>query len=242
MQYEITASVRVAHGTGTSRRMRRCGNVPAVLYGAGKDTQVLELDHNALYQQLKQEAFHSSILMLDVGGIKEQVLLRDVQMHPVRPMILHVDFQRVSATKKIHIKVPLHFVNAEIAPGVKLAGGVVSHVISEVEVTCLPSDLPGFIEVDLANLESGHSIHLSDLKTPTGVELAELVRGENLTVASIPVKRAAEEEVVEAVAAEGAAEAAPAVAAGGKAEAGADKKAPAAEKEKKQPAAEKGKK
>src|SRR5690349_24066837 len=135
------------------------------------------------------EAFHASILDMDVAGDKSQVLLRDYQMHPFRPMILHADFQRVDANKKIHMKVPLHFVNAEISPGVKIAGGLVQHVMNELEISCLPKDLPEFIEVDLKDLQAGHSLHLSVLKLPAGVEAVVQKGGEDPTVATIVIPR-----------------------------------------------------
>jgi large subunit ribosomal protein L25 len=168
------------------------------VYGAGKDAQPVELDHKDLWFKLKMEAFHASILDMEVGADTSQVLLRDYQMHPFRPIILHVDFQRVDANKKIHIKVPLHFVNAEISPGVKVAGGLVEHVMQELEISCLPKDLPEFIEVDLAELQAGHSLHLSSLKLPEGVEPI-VPKGEDPTVATIviPKQMTADEEAAE---------------------------------------------
>src|SRR5262245_34740743 len=147
------------------------------------------------------EAFHASILDMEVGSEKAQVLLRDYQMHPFRPMILHADFQRVDANRKIHMKVPLHFVNAEISPGVKVAGGLVQHVLNDLEISCLPKDLPEFIEIDLKDLQAGHSLHLSGVKLPAGVE-AIAMEGEDPTVASIvtPQVMTAEEELAEAAA------------------------------------------
>lgn len=197
MQIEITAKKREAQGTGASRRLRRSGNVPGIVYGGGKDAINIELNHKDLFLQFRHEAFHASILDLILDGKKEQVLLRDFQMHPVRNTIQHIDFQRVSATQKIHVKVPFHFINAEVAPGVKLAHGIVTHVMTEADVSCLPKNLPEFIEVDLAALEAGHSIHLSELKLPKGVEFVQLAHGDDAAVASIPVPRggvAAEEE------------------------------------------------
>jgi large subunit ribosomal protein L25 len=195
MQISIKAQTRTHQGTGASRRLRRAYRVPGILYGGGKDATPIELDHNDLFHKLKLEAFHASILAMDVDGGNEQVLLRDVQLHPFRPIVLHVDFQRVAADRKIHMKVPLHFVNGDIAPGVKLSGGLVSHVMNEVDITCLPKDLPEFIEVDLKDLSAGHSIHLSQLILPSGVELS--ARAEDPTVATIVIPRAvtAEEEV-----------------------------------------------
>jgi large subunit ribosomal protein L25 len=191
MQIEINAVKRDAQGTGASRRLRRAGRVPGVVYGNGVAAQAIDLNHKDLYFGLKNEAFHSSVLSLNLDGVKEPVLLRDFQMHPYKPLVLHIDFQRVDASQKIHMKVPLHFVNSEIAPGVKLAGGVVSHLITDAEVQCLPGALPEFIVVDLANLEAGQTIHLSDLPLPAGVEFASLVRGEDQGVANILAIRGA---------------------------------------------------
>jgi large subunit ribosomal protein L25 len=205
MQIELNAKKREAQGTGASRRLRRAGNVPGIIYGGGKDAATIELNHKELFLQFRHEAFHASILNLNVDGKAEQVLLRDYQMHPVRNEIQHIDFQRVSATEKIHVKVPFHFVNQEVAPGVKLAHGIVNHVMTEADVSCLPKNLPEFIEVDLATLEAGHSIHLSQIKLPKGVEFVQLSHGDDAAVASIPVPRggvAAEEEGEEAPAAE----------------------------------------
>lgn len=185
MQIEIIAAKRDVQGTGASRRLRRAGNVPGIVYGEGKDAQAIEINHKELWFTLKHEAAHSSVLNLVVDGAKEPVLLRAFQMHPYKQQILHVDFNRVSADHKIHLKVPLHFLNAESCPGVKLEGGVVSHVMSEVDVSCLPGNLPEFIAVDLANLASGHAVHLSHLTLPAGVELVGLSRGEDPTVATI---------------------------------------------------------
>ncbi|MEW5943498.1 MAG: 50S ribosomal protein L25/general stress protein Ctc [Pseudomonadota bacterium] len=200
MQIEISANPRTVQGTGASRRLRHAGKVPAVLYGAGKDAAAIELDHNDIFHKLRNEAFHASILTLNVGGKKEQVLLRDYQMHPYKQLVMHVDFQRVSQNEKIHMKVPLHFVNEDVAPGVKLTGGNISHIMMDVEVSCLPKNLPEFIEVDLGNLTAGHSIHLSELKLPKGVELIALNKGEDLAVATILMPRggAGEEEAAPA--------------------------------------------
>ncbi len=191
MQIEINASKRDTQGTGASRRLRRAGRVPGVVYGGGQAACSIDLNHKDLYFGLKNEAFHSSVLTLNLDGAKESVLLRDFQMHPYKPLVLHIDFQRVEAGHKIHMKVPLHFVNAEIAPGVKLAGGVVSHLMTEAEVLCMPDSLPEFIEVDLSNLDSGQTIHLSDLTLPAGVEFASLARGEDHGVANILATRGA---------------------------------------------------
>ena len=200
MAIEVTATPRGVQGRGASRRLRHSGRVPAILYGADKPAQNIELDHNELAQHLKHESFHASILSLSVEGEKHQVLLRDVQMHPWRAQVLHVDFQRVARDRKIHMKVPLHFLNQEIAPGVKTGGGAVNHVLSEIDVSCLPDDLPEFIEVDLSNLQLGHSIHLSELTLPKGVESTQLRGGDDAVVVTIVVPRVEVEPEVEAAA------------------------------------------
>jgi large subunit ribosomal protein L25 len=197
MQIEFNAQAREVQGTGASRRLRRAGRVPGILYGGTAAPQVIEMDHNEIFQHLRKEAFYSSVLNMNIGGKKEMCLLRDVQRHPFRQLILHVDFQRIDATHAIHQKVPLHFINADIAPGVKTAGGMVQHVMTDLDVKCLPKDLPSFIEVDLKDLTGGHSIHVSELKMPAGVE-AVLHKGEDPVVATILVRgggaAAAEEE------------------------------------------------
>ncbi|MER0204671.1 MAG: 50S ribosomal protein L25/general stress protein Ctc [Nitrosomonas sp.] len=189
MKIEISAGKRTLQGKGASRRLRGSGKVPAVIYGGDQEAQSIEMDHNDLYHKLKLEAFHASVLTLDVAGKKEPVLLRDIQMHPYKQQVLHVDFQRVDKNKKIHMKVPLHFINAEVAPGVKTSGGIVSHILTEVDISCLPDDLPEFISVDLAELTAGHTLHLSDLVMPKGVETVALSKGENLPVATIVIPR-----------------------------------------------------
>ena len=236
MKIEFSAFPRNANGTGTSRRMRRSGKVPGVVYGAGKDAQMIEIDHAALYRHLRMESFHASILDMTVNGTKERVLLRDVQMHPWKKEILHVDFQRVAADRKIHMRVPLHFIHADVCPGAK-EGGVVSHVMNDVDIQCLPDDLPEFIEVDLSNLMLGHSIHLTELPLPKGVDFVARLKADNPVVvtAQVPREIVVEEPTAEAAAAptteiisekpEGAAAAAPAAGA-----------AAAADKEKKEPA------
>ncbi|HZQ72505.1 MAG TPA: 50S ribosomal protein L25/general stress protein Ctc [Burkholderiales bacterium] len=201
MAIEITARKREAQGTGASRRLRRGGRVPGIVYGGDKGPVNIDLDHKDLFIHLRNEKFHASILSLEVGGEKQQVLLRAVNMHPYKLQVQHVDFQRVSKDKKIHMKVPLHFANAEKSPGVKEQGGVVNHVLNELDVTCFPDDLPEFIEVDLSNLTVGHSMHARDLALPKGVE-AVLHKGENPVVATvvIPALITEEEETAAAVA------------------------------------------
>jgi large subunit ribosomal protein L25 len=166
---EFTAFPRKAEGRGANRRMRRAGKAPGVVYGGTQEPQSIELDHNALFHALRNEKFHASILSMTVDGQLTKVLLRDVQMHPFRNEILHVDFQRVDENRKIHMKVPLHFENGEKSPAVKISGAIVSHVVTDLDVTCLPKDLPEFIRVDLSELDVGHSVHVSALQLPPGV-------------------------------------------------------------------------
>src|SRR5512145_2553453 len=153
MAIEVSATPRSTQGKGASRRLRHAARVPGILYGGGHPAASIEVDHKELLQHLKHEAFHASILQLNLEGNKVQVLLRDYQMHPWRQQVLHVDFQRVAKDRKIHMKVPLHFVNAESAPGVKTGGGVVTHAMNDIEIQCLPDHLPEYIEVDLKDVE-----------------------------------------------------------------------------------------
>jgi large subunit ribosomal protein L25 len=189
MTIEINAVKRDAKGTGASRRLRHAGIVPGVVYGAGKEAVAIEVNAKELFLEFRHEAFHASVLSLNLEGKKENVLLRDFQMHPVRNTIQHIDFQRVSATEKIHVKVPFHFINADIAPGVKTGGGIVAHIFTEADVSCLAKDLPEFIEVDVAKLEMGHSIHLSEIKLPKGVSFVQLAHGDDAAVVSIAKTR-----------------------------------------------------
>ncbi len=226
-KFELNAELRDAKGTGASRRLRNAGKIPAVMYGAGKEPAMLALDHASLFHQVSNESFYTSILTVNVGGQKEQAVLRDIQMHPFKPRIQHMDLQRISATEKLHMLVPLHFINQDIAPGVKLQGGIVAHLMTEVDVTCLPHQLPEYLTVDLSSLNLGQSVHLTDVPLPEGVSITSLGHGgADLAVATITVVRATVEAEAEAAAA-AAAPAEGATAAGG---------APAA------PAAEAGKK
>jgi large subunit ribosomal protein L25 len=218
MAIEFTAFPRATEGRGASRRMRRTGKAPGIVYGGVTAPTPIELDHNALFHALRNEAFHASVLTMKLDGAATKVLLRDVQMHPFRNEILHVDFQRVDENKKIHMKVPLHFVNAEVSPAVKTSGAIVSHVITDADITCLPRDLPEFIEVDLSTLEVGHSIHVSTLKLPNGVTVVTRGRKDPVVATAI-VPRAAVETEETAAAADAAAPAA------ADAKAGADKAA-----------------
>jgi large subunit ribosomal protein L25 len=189
MSISVNAVKRDVKGTGASRRARRAGSVPGVVYGAGKAAVNLEVNHKELFLQFRHEAFHASILSLNLDGKKEDVLLRDFQMHPVRNTIQHIDFQRVSANEKIHVKVPFHFLNEDTAPGVKVGGGIVAHIMTEAEVSCLPKDLPEFLEVDLASLELGDSVHLSQVTLPKGVEFVALAHGNDAAIAAIAKTR-----------------------------------------------------
>lgn len=166
---KFVAFERARQGTGASRRLRNHGKTPGIVYGGAAQPRLIELDHNALWHALKKEAFHSSILEMELAGRTSQVLLRDVQLHPYKQQVLHVDFQRVSAQEKIHVKVPLHFTGEEESPAVKFAKCLVNHIMTEVEVSCLPADLPEHIEVDLSRLEKGDTLHLGAVPMPAGV-------------------------------------------------------------------------
>jgi len=206
VSFELNAEPRNDMGKGASRRLRRAGQVPAILYGGDQQPQALTLNHNQLLRSLEHEAFYSHILSVNVGGTETRAVLRDLQRHPSKPYILHVDLLRVSATEKLRMHVPLHFIGEDIAPGVKLGGGMVMHELIEVEVECLPQNLPEYIEVDVSGLQVGDSLHLSDLKMPVGAMLVELARGEDhdLGVVSIHARRGGgDEEEAAAPSAEG---------------------------------------
>jgi large subunit ribosomal protein L25 len=189
---KFVAYERTLQGTGASRRLRNAQKVPGIVYGAGTPAMI-ELDHNALFFALKKEAFHSSLLDMELGGKTEQVLLRDYQMHPFRPIVLHVDFQRVDATTKVTKKVPLHYVNEENSPAVKTDACVVNHVVNELNIQCLASQLPEFITVDLGEMTKGQSLHVSDIKLPVGTKV--VTHGKpNPVIASANVQAAEEEE------------------------------------------------
>ena len=183
---DVYAHVRNLPGSSNSKKLRRNGKVPGVVYGAGKDVLNIELEHNSIMLALDVESFHSSILDLEIEGKKEKVLLRDFQVHPYKQKITHIDFQRVDEKKKLHTKVPLHYIGEEDSPAVKLNGGLMSHVMTEVELTCLPKDLPGFIEVDLSTLDIGNSIHVSEINLPKGVDL--VLHGQDDPVIATAVK------------------------------------------------------
>ena len=207
--FELTAEFRDAQGKGASRRLRHENKVPAILYGGHRDPRALSLDHTKLLLMLDNERFYSTIINLRVGDVTQAAILKDVQRHPAKNAVLHVDLQRVLEDEKIRISIPLHFKNESIAPGVK-KGGVVSHLRNEIEVSCLPKDLPEFVDVDLSKVELNQMLHLSDLVVPEGVEILELSHGRDAPVVSVHHARA---EEVEAPAAEAGAVAAGATAA-----------------------------
>lgn len=195
---KVVAFERAKQGTGASRRLRNAGKAPGIIYGGTAEPQLIELDHNALWHALKKEAFHSSVLRLEVAGKTSQVVLRDVQYHPYKQQVLHVDFQRVSATEKLHFKVPLHFLGENDSPAVKLEQCMVAYIVTELEVSCLPADLPEFIEVDLSKVVKGDVVKLSQIQLPKGVEA--IAHGEEDPVlASVvaPKGAAADEEAAE---------------------------------------------
>ena len=198
MQFELTAKKRTDQGTGASRRLRRAGRVPAIVYGGNEAAQAIDLDMNTILLNLRKEAFHASILVLDVEGKKESVLLRDSQMHPYRAIVLHIDFQRVDPNQKLHQKIPLHFVNEDVAPGVKLSGGLVSHAMNELDVSCLPANRPEFIEVDLKELKVGQSIHVKDLTLPKGVSVVSHGQDNPVVVSIVAKKGGSDEAAAEA--------------------------------------------
>lgn len=196
---KFTAFERTLQGTGASRRLRRADKVPGIVYGAGTPRMV-ELDHNALFFALKKEAFHSSILEMELGGATEKVLLRDFQMHPWKPIVLHIDFQRVDETTRLRKKVPLHFNGEEVSPAVKTDKCLIGHVMTELEIECLAAQLPEFVAIDLSALEKNQSLHVSDLKLPEGIKAVK--RGsQNPVVVSVTVPKAEEEVVAPVVAA-----------------------------------------
>ena len=198
IDFSIDAEPRTDEGKGASRRLRRSGRVPAILYGGDTQPQSISLDQNRIFHDLAEEAFYSHILSLKLEGKTQKVILRDVQRHPAKPIILHVDFQRVDDKQTLNIHVPLHFIGDDVCPGVKLEGGQVSHQIIEVEITCLPKNIPEFIEVDVSELKIGDAVHLTDLKLSEGVTLTSLTHGEghDQQVANCHATKVAEEEPV----------------------------------------------
>lgn len=209
VSFELNAESRNDGGKGASRRLRRAGKVPAVLYGGGESPQMLALDHNPVMHSLENEAFYSHILSVNVDGRSVRAVLKDLQRHPYKPIIMHLDLQRVSETEKLRMHVPLHFIGEDKAPGVKQSGGVVSRLVSEVEVSCLPRHLPEYIEVDVTNLALNETVHLSGLPLPEGVDLVALLHGNDVPVVSVHIPRVIQEVEVAPTAAAAEAAAAP---------------------------------
>ena len=202
----VEAEVRTGKGTAASRRARRAGQVPVVVYGGGEDEQYLLVDHNKIYRQLEVESFHSALVQLHVGDDLQRAILRDVHRHPYKQQVLHLDFQRVSRKDKITMHIPFHFMGEEEAPGVKLEAGIMTHNMTGIDVSCLGSDLPEYIEVDVSILDMGESVHLSDVKLPEGVEFASTVQDSELELAVASVlapKKPQTEEVVDEEGVEG---------------------------------------
>ncbi|MEY4884415.1 MAG: hypothetical protein RIS34_2269 [Pseudomonadota bacterium] len=219
---KFVAFERALQGTGASRRLRITGRTPGIVYGGTGATQLIEIDHNALWHAIKKEAFHSTVLDMEINATTNKVLLRDVQMHPFKQLILHIDFQRVDASTKLHMKVPLHYSGDENSPAVKTEGCVANHIVTEIEVVCLPADLPEFIAVDLSGLKKGASLHLADITLPKGVSVVSHGKNNPVLVSVVAVAGA---EVAAEAAAPAGAKAPAGKDAGGKAAAG---KAPAA--------------
>ena len=232
--HEIPAQTRKDEGKGASRRLRRSGHVPAIVYGAHQEPKSIQLHHNTVFMASNNEWFYSAILDLNVDGTVQKVLLRDMQRHPFKPQLLHLDFQRVSENEAIRIRVPLHFLNQEKSPAGKTSGVIISHALTDVTISCLPKHLPEYIAVDLIELKIGDILHLSDLKLPEGVELPELKLGKEHDQAVVTAHEArveVEAAPVEGEAAAATPAAAAAPAAGAKAPAAAA--APAKKEEKK---------
>jgi large subunit ribosomal protein L25 len=192
---ELQCEPRVQSGRTANRRLRKTGKVPAILYGGGEDPRALVLDHNALSRQMDVEAFYSSILTLKIGAEAQQVVVKAVQRHPVRPLVMHLDFQRVREDQEITLTVPIHFIGEANAKGVKEQGGVVDHLMTDVEITCLPRHLPEYLEIDVTNLELNQLLHLSDIKLPEGVQIVALLHDQDLPVVAVNLPRQEEVDV-----------------------------------------------
>ncbi len=203
-QHSIKAEVRTDQGKGASRRLRHAGKVPGIVYGGGTDPKMIQMDQLRTLRYAQSEWFFSALLDLEIDGKSEQVLLRDMHRHPFKPLLMHLDFQRVKANEAIRVRVPLHFLNEKESPAGKTKGVVVSHSINEVEISCLPKDLPAFLEVDLGNLQMDDIIHLSDIKLPEGVEIPELKLGKEYDHAVVAAHEGREEIIAEATVVEGA--------------------------------------
>ena len=204
VDFAVDAELRDDMGKGASRRLRRAGRVPAIIYGGNEKPTSISLDHNKMVHSLQNEAFFSHIITVNLAGKEYKTILRDLQRHPAKPVLLHMDFQRVSADQALHVHVPLHFMGEDVCPGVKQSGGSVSHNMIEVEISCLPKDIPEFIEVDVSTLEIGDSIHLSELVLPEGVTLMALTHGEghDQQVLNVHATKVAVEEDLDAPVAE----------------------------------------
>jgi large subunit ribosomal protein L25 len=201
-EFDLVAELRVDAGKGASRRLRRAGKVPAILYGAGKAPTPITFDANQLLRKMELEAFFSSVLTVKVGSKSQQAILKDVQAHPAKRAVLHLDLQRIVADEKIRMTVPVHFMNEDVAPGVK-EGGSISHMMTEVEITCLPADLPEFLELDIGELDLDALLRLSDIPLPSGVEIPDLALDNDRDVVSIHLIKEVIEEVEEEEAVEG---------------------------------------
>ncbi len=202
MSFEIQAEARQGRGRSDGRKLRRLGRVPAIVYGGGQDPSAISLDHNSLIHQMEREAFYTSILSIKLGAESQSVVVKDVQRHPARTQIMHLDFQRVVEDEEITLHVPIHFIGEAAAKGVKEQGGVIEHILTDVEISCLPRHLPEYLELDVSNLELNHIYHLSDIKLPEGVTSIALEHGQDQAVVAINPPRREEEEVpAEAVAA-----------------------------------------
>ncbi len=198
-EFNLTAEIRDGKGRGASRRLRQHGKVPAILYGGGRDPVSVTFEQDDLMHQMEQEAFYSSVLTVKVGDKSQAAILKAVQRHPAKPQLLHIDLQRVVETEKIKMRVPLHFAGEDICVGVKDEGGVISHIATDVEVTCLPKDLPEYLEIDISELALDNSLRLSDIPTPEGVELATLALGEEYDQPIVAVHRPRSEEELAAL-------------------------------------------
>ena len=203
--FDLVAEIREGQGKGASRRLRREGKVPAIIYGAGRPPRQLAFDHNRVIQQLESESFYSSILNIKVGEKSQAAIVKDIQRHPAKNRVMHMDFQRIVAGEKIRMNVPIHYLNAEEAVGVKTGGGSVSQLITDIEISCLPKDLPEYFEVDIAALDLNEMLHLSDIKLPEGVEIPQLAQGpdQDHAMVSISIIKAVPTEEEEAAAEEG---------------------------------------
>ena len=202
-EFDLVAEERTDSGKGASRRLRRAGKVPAIVYGAGREPRSVCFEQDKLLHKMENEAFFSSVLSVSVKGKARQCILKDVQMHPAKRQVLHLDLQRIVADEAIRMTVPIHFLNEETAPGVKVGGGSVSHTLSEVEVSCLPANLPEYLELDIGELELDESLMLSDIKLREGVELPDLINDHDRSIVSIHIIKAAPVEEEEGEAAEG---------------------------------------